>query len=186
MFFCKVKLSGLLATVLLISLGSSESVNAEKIYKWVDENGKVHFSSRPPKDKLDELKPIKLNNSNVIENSYRVKTLQELKAANIPITPELREKALAEEERRLLEKQQREAKIAADKKREKEEARLRELNRFNQQTAERNRKNKECEKRPWMKDCPRRDWSKISEEQKAAENKARLKWERNERLGRND
>ncbi|MCB1583841.1 MAG: DUF4124 domain-containing protein [Marinicella sp.] len=34
--------------ILLMFLGVAVSIHAEKIYKWVDENGQIHYSSQKP------------------------------------------------------------------------------------------------------------------------------------------
>lgn len=57
-----------LVTALLVSTGSAMA----GVYKWVDENGKVHFSDKPMSDKA---KPMKLKSTNSVsftrvESSY--------------------------------------------------------------------------------------------------------------------
>ena len=73
--------------LILIFIGTSLSapVNANKVYKWTDENGQVHFSSQPPRGVGgDEYKlrvdrastpPPKTTTANSSENDGEVKTL---------------------------------------------------------------------------------------------------------------
>lgn len=80
-----IKIIGFLTFSLLVM---SNSANAE-VYKWTDENGKVHYSDKPfDKDdaKLVELKYSEANEKNATENrarteSYRDKA-REFKDAN--------------------------------------------------------------------------------------------------------
>ncbi|MFV8784191.1 DUF4124 domain-containing protein [Microbulbifer sp. SA54] len=45
----------ILFATLLLGLGLSAATQADGIYKWVDENGVVHFGSQPPKEKQVEV-----------------------------------------------------------------------------------------------------------------------------------
>ncbi len=56
-------------SILIISslvLLSSYTVNAE-IYKWVDEQGKIHFTDNPPKNKQAEEVKLKINTYSSVE-----------------------------------------------------------------------------------------------------------------------
>lgn len=39
----------LLTFLMMISAGMSASVRAEEVYRWIDENGQVHYSAQPPR-----------------------------------------------------------------------------------------------------------------------------------------
>lgn len=89
----------MLANILFFSL----SCQAD-IVKWTDKEGRVHYSDNVPEEYANDSKKIDILDVNVI-TSNRVKTLKELQAAGIEITPELRELAEQEERRRELEKE---------------------------------------------------------------------------------
>ena len=43
---------GVLSIAALAALLMTGAVSAERVYKWVDENGVVHYSATPPEQEL--------------------------------------------------------------------------------------------------------------------------------------
>jgi glutaredoxin-like YruB-family protein len=55
-------LAGFLASAL-----TPAAVNADQIFKWVDENGKVHFTDIPPNDQETEQVQVRINSYSATE-----------------------------------------------------------------------------------------------------------------------
>lgn len=67
----------LISIIIISSLFRSELATS-KVYKWVDENGKVHFSDKPPSDMEVELKEIKIK-TNSKSSSIKIPRLSPAK-----------------------------------------------------------------------------------------------------------
>lgn len=70
-----------------------------EVFKWVDKEGKVHYGDRVPQEYRKDSKPIVSKNLNYIGGKHKALTLRELREAGIKITPELRSKAVEEQNR---------------------------------------------------------------------------------------
>lgn len=69
-FFWRNPMNKLLTLTLLMSIGSV--VNAAKVYKWVDENGQIHYSSNKPVNQ--EAETVKLKKGPKIVPKKEVET----------------------------------------------------------------------------------------------------------------
>ena len=73
-----MKITTVQALTLLVIAGLSMAVNAE-YYRWIDENGEIHYGDRVPAKDTDQGR-VKMNSGGrVVESVERAKTAEELK-----------------------------------------------------------------------------------------------------------
>lgn len=90
-----------LVAALLCATTLSNPASAQKMYKWTDENGKVHFSDRVPPDQVKQARS-QLNAQGVaIKQTERAKTPEEIAAAKAVADEAARLQRIADEERRV-------------------------------------------------------------------------------------
>ncbi|MCO7227075.1 DUF4124 domain-containing protein [Pleionea sp. CnH1-48] len=65
-----------ISLVSLLALSLSQEAHAGKIYKWVDENGKVHYSDKPP-PKQHKSEEIKVKKSATTKNQVDTRSAQQ-------------------------------------------------------------------------------------------------------------
>lgn len=66
-------LNGLNKLLIFTSLVAFSAVSQCEIYKWVDKDGKTHFSDKPPKDKQVKASKQNLDNMNIIQMPRPIK-----------------------------------------------------------------------------------------------------------------
>ena len=100
--------------LLILLVSANTDVVADKIYKWVDDNGKVHYSDRPPPKRLrdsaeisTDLKPV--NKSQAGAEIVRLQRVFPQQSAA--------ERAYRERQQRRTEQQQRERDLACQRAR---------------------------------------------------------------------
>lgn len=86
-------------TVCIFSAAISVTALSD-VYSWTDSEGNVHFADTIPSSHTKELESIKIGKINAISDSHTIRTIAELEAAGIEITPQLRSQAREEEARR--------------------------------------------------------------------------------------
>lgn len=76
----------------LIAIGLSASVSAQQVYKWVDEDGTVHFTDSPPDEKVKAERVVLRGNvsSTITEVEQRGMSRDEI---DLLYTPEQRQTA---------------------------------------------------------------------------------------------
>lgn len=82
------------AVTLLFSL----QVHAKKLYKWVDENGQVHYSDKVPAEQIKNEHQELNDQAVVLENVGKAKTKEQLKAERLAEEERLRQLKIAEKE----------------------------------------------------------------------------------------
>lgn len=88
-------------TVCLVTSGYSPDLAAGKMYKWVDENGQIHYSSRLPANQAKNQHQ-RLNNQGVVVSTTKAAKTEEELAAEAE-AKRLEEEQLAKEKERLAE-----------------------------------------------------------------------------------
>jgi len=105
----------LLSSVLILAISNGQSIAAEKIYKWTDSDGNIHYSDQPHKtEQSEEINVSPAPSRQATEEAKQRK--QQLKStANLLEKERLqREKDLAEEQKK------RDAELAEEKARQEE------------------------------------------------------------------
>ena len=74
---CKVKSAILMAVALGLSAGPTA---AQKLYKWVDKDGNVHYSDQVPPDQVDQARQELTEQGVVVDRMDRAPTAEELEA----------------------------------------------------------------------------------------------------------
>ena len=89
-----------LSLAVLIAAACCAPAFAAKLYKWTDENGKVHFSDRVPPEQVKQARS-ELNSQGVsVKQTERAKTPEEIAAAKAEAEEAARLQKIADEQRR--------------------------------------------------------------------------------------
>jgi chromosome segregation ATPase len=84
--------------ILGVALAWAAPADAGKLYKWVDDDGNVHYTDRPPPESSKEERQVLNERGMVTDTLERQKTPEEIAAAEALEQERLRQEKLAEEQ----------------------------------------------------------------------------------------
>lgn len=86
-----------LSSLTILALAASPALQAGKLYRWVDENGSVHYSDRVPPEQIRQGREELDEQGRTVKSVDRAKTEEEIAAAKREAEKQAEEKRLAQE-----------------------------------------------------------------------------------------